>query len=95
MGGPPVLQSGPALKVPLLIFILLLTHGLMWDISPVRLPVCLYSMSVCLSVCMSIMAPIALLITPGRRDPSLCIPSQDFFLANSTSFFLAIRGPKG
>ena len=74
-GGPPVLQPGPALKVPVLIFNLLLTHGLMWDISPVRL-------SVCLSVCMSIMAPIALLITPGRRDPPLCVPSQEFFLAN-------------
>ena len=27
---------------------------------------------------MSIMAPIALLIIPGRRDPSLCVPSQGF-----------------
>jgi hypothetical protein len=27
------------------------------------------------------MAPFALLIIPGRRDPPLCIASQDFFLA--------------
>ena len=36
----------------------------------------------CLHVCMSIMAPVALLIIPGRRDPPLCVPSQDFFLAD-------------
>ena len=27
------------------------------------------------------MAPIALMIIPGRRDSPLCVPAQDFFLA--------------
>ena len=31
---------------------------------------------------MSIMATIALLNIPGRRDPPLCVSSQDFFLAD-------------
>ena len=29
--------------------------------------------------CMSIVAPIALLTIPGRRDLLLCVSSQDFF----------------
>ena len=28
------------------------------------------------------MAPVALLMISGRRDPPLCVPAQDFFLAN-------------
>ena len=32
--------------------------------------------------CMSIVAPIALLTIPGRRDPLLCVSSQDFFHAD-------------
>jgi len=39
---------------------------------------------------LSIMAPIALLTIPGRRDPLLCVSSQDFFLDNSREFFLAL-----
>ena len=31
---------------------------------------------------MPITALITLLIIPGRRDPTLCVPSRDFFLAN-------------
>ena len=38
---------------------------------------------------MSIMAPIALLPIPGRRDP----PSQNFFLANR-EFLLALWGAR-
>jgi hypothetical protein len=41
---------------------------------------------------MSIMAPIALLTIPGRRDPLPCVSSQDFFLVNSREFFLALMG---
>ena len=37
-------------------------------------------------------APIALLTIPGRRDPKLCGSSQEFFLANSREFFLALGG---
>ena len=48
------------------------------------LPISMYA-------CMSIMAPIALLIIPGRRDPSLCVPPQDFFLVN---YFLALSGAR-
>ena len=33
------------------------------------------------------MAPFALLIITGRRDPPLCVPSLDFFLVNGGSFF--------
>ena len=41
---------------------------------------------------MSIMAPIALLTIPGRRDPLHSVSSQDFFLADSREFFLARVG---
>ena len=41
---------------------------------------------------MSIVAPIALLTIPGRRDPLHCVSSQDFFLADSREFFLARVG---
>ena len=48
--------------------------------------ICLYALCVacvmcCLYLCMSIVAPIALLTIPGMRDPPLCISSKDFFLA--------------
>jgi hypothetical protein len=38
------------------------------------------------------MALIALLIIPGRRDPLLCVSSQDFFHADLREFFLAFVG---
>ena len=41
---------------------------------------------------MSIVAPIAHLTIPGRRDPLHCVSSQDFFLADSREFFLARVG---
>ena len=33
-------------------------------------------------VCLPIMALVAPLKVPGKRDPLLCVPSQDLFLAN-------------
>ena len=68
-----------------------------------REAVCCMGGSICLQAehvshaspaCMCvIMAPIALLTPPGRRDPPLCVPSQDFFLANEGSLFLPSGGP--
>jgi hypothetical protein len=40
----------------------------------------------------SIMAPISLVIIPGRRDPTLCVPPQDFLLSNKGSLFLPSWG---
>ena len=41
---------------------------------------------------MSIVAPIALLTIPGKRDPLQGVSSQDFFLADLREFFLAHVG---
>ena len=37
-------------------------------------------------LCMPIMAPVALLTIPGRRDPSFCAPSQGSFSDYSGGF---------
>ena len=42
---------------------------------------------------MSLMAPIELLPIPGRIDPPLCVPSQDFFHAH-LGFFLPSLGAR-
>ena len=41
------------------------------------------------------MAPDALLTVPGRRDPLLCVSSQDFFLSNFKGVFSCPCGGQG